>query len=271
VSKKVTVETRFQGHEVAGLLKDFDAVEALIKNVPGYYPRTTSKAYRVVLGGLVLFVKYYQAEQDGIRFSRVIRSKPSRERNNLKLFRKLAVPTLQPVAVGVKRRWGVFQTGYLATLDEPDTVELSTLARTLPERLSDRSFFAELASKLADGVRRLHRHNFFHNDLNWRNVLIRQEPELEVMIFDSPIGRRWHPPLREHRLVKDLAALDRLACVHLSRTRRLRFYLNYAERESLTVADKKRLVRVMARSTGRVGQDGNHKSTFVPGVIQRRR
>lgn len=263
MSKKVVVESRFQSHAVADLLQDFDAVEQLVRNIPGYYPRTTSKAYRVELGGLVLFVKYYQAEQDGIRLSRFIRSKPSRERNNLRLFRKLAVPTLQPVAVGVKRRWGVFQTGYLATLDEPGTVELSMLARPSPERLTDRSFYAELATKLAAGVRKLHKHNFFHNDLNWRNVLIRQEPELEVLIFDSPIGRRWHPPLREHRLVKDLATLDRLARVYLSRTRRLRFYLDYAEHESLTLADKKRLLRVVSRSVGRVGQDGSHKSTYL--------
>jgi tRNA A-37 threonylcarbamoyl transferase component Bud32 len=263
VSTKVNVEIRFKGHEVADLLQDFDGVEELVQNVPGYYPKTTSKAYRVVLGGLVLFVKYYQAEQDGFRFSRFIRSKPSRERNNLRLFQKLGVPTLQPVAVGVKRRWGVFQTGYLVTLEEPGAVELSMLARSSPERLSDRGFYAELATKLADGVRKLHRHNFFHNDLNWRNILIRQEPELEVMIFDSPIGRRWHPPLREHRLVKDLAALDRLACVYLSRAQRLRFYLSYVGHESLTVADKNRLARVTARRGALVGQDGSHKPTFL--------
>lgn len=263
MTRKVFVEARFQDHAVARLLGDFDSIEELIRDVPGYYPDTSSKAYRITLGGLVLFVKYYQAAQDGLRFSRLIRSKPRHERDNLQLFSKLGVPTLEPVAVGEKRRWGVFQTGFLATLEEPEAVELSVLARSSPEQFSDREFFSELVDKLADGVRKLHQHNFFHNDLNWRNVLIRQHPELEVMIFDSPIGRRWHPPLREHRLIKDLAALDRLARVYLRRSQRLRFYLQYSEQESLTAADKKRLTRILLRSNRSLGQAGSHKSSFV--------
>jgi hypothetical protein len=263
VATKVTIESRFKDHAVADLLRDFNSIEELIRSVPGYYPRTTSKTYRVTLGGLVLFIKYYQAMQDNFRLSRVTRSKPRRERNNLRVFRELGVPTLEPVAVGEQRRWGVFQTGYLATLEEPGAVELAGLAKSTPERFSDRQFYSELAGKLADGVRRLHEHNFFHNDLNWRNVLIRQRSEMEVMIFDSPIGRRWHPPFREHRLIKDLAALDQLARVYLSRAQRLRFYHLYSGRATLTDADKKRLSRVLARSARPLGQAATRKASFL--------
>ncbi len=248
---------------MAEVLRNFDSIEDLVRNVPGYYPMTTSKAYRLELAGLVLFVKYYQAQQDGFRLSRVIRSKPSRERNNLLLFRRLGVATLQPVAVGVKRFCGVFQTGFLVTLEERGAIELARLAKNSPGRLSDRGFRTELSTKLADAVRALHDHNFFHNDLNWRNVLIRETPELEVFIFDSPMGRRWYPPLREHRLIKDLGALDRLARVYLSRTQRLRFYHDYTGRKSLTSADKQRLAQVAVRSDIPLGQADSNKSSFV--------
>jgi hypothetical protein len=41
-----------------------------------------------------------------------------------------------------------------------------------------------------------------------------------------PAGTFWWGPFLRYRIVKDLACLDKVAKYHLSRTQRLRFYLN---------------------------------------------
>jgi hypothetical protein len=54
-----------------------------------------------------------------------------------------------------------------------------------------------------------------------------------------------------YRIVKDLACLDKLAKYHLSRTQRLRFYLDYAQKKRLDDADKRRIRKVLRFFEGR--------------------
>jgi hypothetical protein len=268
VGTATRVEARWRYHPIGRRLADFEAVEELVRGLPGFLPDTTSRAYRLEIEGLAVFIKYYQAQQDGFRWSRLMGAKPRRELRNLKLIRALGVATLEPLATGVSRCWGVFQSGYLATLEEPAAEELAVLASRHPERLADAGFYSMLCSGLSDAVRRLHRAHFFHNDLNWRNVLIRARDGcgLTVLLFDSPNGRRWYFPFAERRLIKDLAHLDTLARVYLRRTQRLKFYLAYAGRSRLTPADKKRLAAVLRRSDRTPIQKVGRQGGFVRGT-----
>jgi hypothetical protein len=52
-------------------------------------------------------------------------------------------------------------------------------------------------------------------------------------------------------MVKDLACLDKVAKYHLSRTQRLRFYLQYRDRERLSAADKCKVRRIVKFFEGR--------------------
>jgi hypothetical protein len=54
-----------------------------------------------------------------------------------------------------------------------------------------------------------------------------------------------------HRLIKDLACLDKVAKYHLSATQRLRFYLQYRDRNRLDARDKKRIRQVLGFFEGR--------------------
>ena len=54
-----------------------------------------------------------------------------------------------------------------------------------------------------------------------------------------------------HRLIKDLACLDKVAKYHLSATQRLRFYLQYRGHQRLDSRDKRRIREVVSFFEGR--------------------
>ena len=54
-----------------------------------------------------------------------------------------------------------------------------------------------------------------------------------------------------YRIVKDLACLDKVAKYHLSRTQRLRFYLQYRQRSRLSRGDKQRVRQILKFFEGR--------------------
>ena len=73
----------------------------------------------------------------------------------------------------------------------------------------------------------------------------------QVFFIDCPTGAFWWGPFLRYRIVKDLACLDKVACKVLSRTQRLRFYLQYRGRARLNAADKKRIRRIIGFFEGR--------------------
>jgi hypothetical protein len=54
-----------------------------------------------------------------------------------------------------------------------------------------------------------------------------------------------------YRIIKDLACLDKVAKQQLSRTQRLRFYLQYRGRARLNAGDKQRLGKIIGFFEGR--------------------
>ena len=92
---------------------------------------------------------------------------------------------------------------------------------------------------------------FVHNDLKWRNLLVTNGDAPVVHLIDCPSGGFWWGPFLRYRIVKDLACLDKVAKYHLTRTQRLRFYLDYAGRDRLTGGDKRRVRRIVRFFEGR--------------------
>ena len=95
----------------------------------------------------------------------------------------------------------------------------------------------------------MHDHHFTHNDLKWRNLLVNEKAEL--FFIDCPTGSFWWGPLLRYRIIKDLACLDKVAKRVLSRTQRLRFYLQYRECNRLSGADKQRVLQILKFFEGR--------------------
>ncbi|THF57664.1 lipopolysaccharide kinase InaA family protein [Pseudothauera rhizosphaerae] len=167
------------------------------------------------------------------------------EWRNLQRFAQWGIPTARVVAWGLERTLGlIFRRGAMVTEEIPGTVDLLRMARSGDPRLRQRAFVARLSADVAQIVRTLHGHRFAHNDLHWRNLLY-QEESGRIFLIDCPTGRFWHGPLLNYRVAKDLAALDNTARIYLSRTQRLRFYLDYAGKTRLDETGKKAIRHVM--------------------------
>lgn len=171
------------------------------------------------------------------------------EWENLGHFADWGIPTARLVGYGLQSQGGRFLRGALITAEIADTTDLGWLARHGDPRLKSRRWLDGVSRQLADIARRMHGRRFVHGDFKWRNLLVDQADTLHLI--DCPSGGFWWPPFLEYRIVKDLACLDKLAKLHLSRTRRLRFYLDYAQKQALDAGDKRRLRKITGFFSGR--------------------
>ena len=207
-----------------------------------------SDVIRVEFDGLRYYVKRYHGAGKGMR--RFIgRPRVKAEWQNLKHFAAWGIPTAPIAAYGLERKAGAFARGALITQEVVDTLDMSRLAATDDARLHDRAWVDDVSRQLARATRTLHDHHFVHNDLKWRNLLVDEQRRL--FLIDCPAGTFWWGPFLRYRTVKDLACLDKVAKYHLSRTQRLRFYLQYRCRDRLNDSDKRRIVQILRYFEGR--------------------
>lgn len=201
---------------------------------------TISEVIRVAVGSTRYYVKRYRARGLALR-NLIGNSRAESEWKNLRRFTAWGIPTAPVVACGQERRLGTFVRGAIITEEITDTLDLRQFAQRHPELLRDRNGFRAISQQIARIVRTLHRHQFTHNDLFWRNLLIRNS-STEVFLIDCPNGAFWCGPVLSYRIVKDLANLDKLARQHLSGSQRLRFYLDYTGKRHLD-DEGKRIIR----------------------------
>lgn len=207
-----------------------------------------SEVIRVECNGLRYYVKRYWAAGKGLR-RYLGRPRVKAEWQNLRHFERWGIPISPLVALGMERRAGEFLRGALITLEVPDTIDMAALAKGNDPRLADRSWVNRVSKQVASATRTLHDHRFAHNDLKWRNLLVNSAGE--VFLIDCPSGDFWWGPFLQRRIVKDLACLDKVAKYHLSRTQRLRFYLQYQRRPRLVQADHALIAQVLKYFVGR--------------------
>ncbi|MCP5227560.1 lipopolysaccharide kinase InaA family protein [Accumulibacter sp.] len=170
---------------------------------------------------------------------------------NLLAFRAWGIPTATLVAYGLERRFGGFVRGALVTEEIPDTMDLARIAGSRDPRLGERGWLTQVSRQTAAIARTLHGAGFAHNDLKWRNLLVDGESSPTVYLIDCPSGGYYRGAVLDYRIVKDLACLDKLARKNLSRSQRLRFYLDYAQHARATEGDRKRIRKIVGFFHGR--------------------
>jgi hypothetical protein len=207
-----------------------------------------SEVIRIERGGVRYYVKRYTGAGKGLR-RYVGRPRVKAEWRNLKLFQRWGIPTAPIVAYGHERHNGSYRRGALITRELEQTEDLALLAATRDGRLKDGSWVGHVGLQLANATRTMHAHRFAHNDLKWRNLLV--DPQRNLFLIDCPTGAFWWGPFLQRRIVKDLACLDKVAKYQLTRSQRLRFYLQYAQRNRLTQADKARVRQILNYFQGR--------------------
>lgn len=207
-----------------------------------------SRVVRINREGVRYYVKRYHRGGEGLR-AYLGRPKIKAEWINLRRFERWGMPVPHIVAYGLERRFGIFRRGALVTREAPDTTDLAQLVRNGDPRLRDPRRVDRIGRQLAKATRTMHDHRFTHNDLKWRNLLV--DTQGRLFFIDCPSGGFSFGPLLKRRIVKDLACLDKVAKYHLSRTQRLRFYLQYRGYEKLTAADKKCIRQILRFFEGR--------------------
>ncbi len=207
-----------------------------------------SRVLRVEAAGKRYYVKLYHRAGKHLQ-AWFGDSRVEREWLNLQRFIDWGIPTARIVAYGQERRLRRFVRGALVTEELPGTTDLAILARSADPRLRDRAWVAGVSRQLAQMKRTLHGHGFTHNDLKWRNLLV--DGEARLYLIDCPMGGFWRGTLLRHRIVKDLACLDKVARRQLSRTQRLRFFLDYLQRQRLNTQDKRQLHHILRYFEGR--------------------
>lgn len=203
-----------------------------------------SRVVRCYLGERHFYIKCYNLAgkhlQNWLGVPRI-----QREWENLLYFQALGLPTPLLVAFGKKRHWGRFDRGVLVTQEVQASRDLANLAASeawpsLPYR-----WRVDVANQVMDGVARLHEQGFCHGDLYWRNLLVRGMRQPTVYFFDCPAGRFWWGAFLNYRRIKDLASLDKTACIYLSASERMRCYLRYKGLSVLTPQAKAEIRKVL--------------------------
>lgn len=249
------VDAQGAGGAATRLFGDIDRVFALDGEVVA--SDSLSRVLRVVAEGKRYYVKRYSGTGKNLQrrwFGLRRWLGPPRVRaewRNLLAFREWGIPTATLVAYGLERRCGGFVRGALVTEEIPGATDLAQLSRSGDPRLRDRQWMAEVATQTARITRALHDAGFAHNDLKWRNLLVSGGCTPTVYLIDCPSGGFFHGPVLAYRMVKDLACLDKLAKRLLSRSQRLRFYLDYVGRERLCAEDRRRIRKIVTFFDGR--------------------
>lgn len=207
-----------------------------------------SDVIRVRRAGQVFYVKRYRSAGKGLR-AFLPHPRIKLEWRNLQRFAAWGIPTAEIIAYGMQRHKKAFVRGAMITLEIPNSQDLAHLANSNSPLLHDRHWLDCVSRQLADITRNLHEQRFAHNDLKWRNILV--DHNSKVFLIDCPNGRFWRGPFLRYRIIKDLACLDKVAKYHLSRTRRLRFYLQYCQQARLNSQDRIRIKKILHFFDGR--------------------
>lgn len=161
---------------------------------------------------------------------------------------KLGIPTIEPVAYGEYRRFGMLLATCIVTPEVPDTVDLSKFAVDtwyLMQEPQRSDVYREIAGKLVEQIRTAHAANFFHHDLKWRNILIQHDSSGYTPVWmDAPRANIQN--LRRNRgVMVDFSGLARMAVSMLSVYDRMRFICRYLGKNRKP-GEAKRLFEVVA-------------------------
>ncbi len=210
-----------------------------------------SEVVRVDIDGTRYYVKRYNGAGKNPLRRWFARPRVQIEWENLRRFAAWGIPTAKVIGYGLERRAGAFARGAMITEEIPDTVDLAALANRGDARLREPAWIDAVSRQVAAITHTLHAQRFAHNDLKWRNLLVTTGEAPTVFLIDCPAGMHWPEPFLRHRIVKDLACLDKVAKRQLTRSQRLRFYHHYTGRTRLDATDRKRIRHVLRYFEGR--------------------
>lgn len=251
IRNKWTVFPPWNNTSVSTHFSSMDEIFKLESTIISKSPQ--SEIFSHTIEGKTYFVKRYFRSKglaSWFGFSRL-----RVEARNQHRFKEMQIPAASVVAYGERSLLSKTLKGVLITEGIENVTELVKIAKGNPEKFQEIRWRNTIISQLAHIVATLHQNRFCHNDLHWRNILIQQKEqnaEPKIYLIDCPSGKRLWWPFLYYRKLKDLASLDKLAPIYLTRTQRLKFYLEYRQITKLSNDDKIIIKGVFARKASRL-------------------
>ncbi|MFO0957665.1 MAG: lipopolysaccharide kinase InaA family protein [Isosphaeraceae bacterium] len=193
--------------------------------------------YRVDLDRGTVYIKHFLVPDLRTKLRQWFRRGKGRNEclHALELAR-LGIPTIRPLAIGERRRWGFLLENYLITLGLDGSRSLQEVyEQDLPDREepSRGRLRRALAIELGKLTAQLHEAGFVHLDLHPGNFLVRfaadDRPRLYLIDLDAV---RYRPGLGWSESMDNLALLDHYFGFRASRTDRYRAFLAYLRARS---------------------------------------
>lgn len=169
----------------------------------------------------------------------------------LNALRKAGIPAARPVAYGARRCGHFLCACFLITEEVPDAENLTTYASAPPAGGAALSPATRrrIVQSLAQCVANMHAAGVSHDNLFWRNILIRSRPDggPEFFLLDPQPVRAWERLGAGGNLwLRELAQLAVSSRPFCTRSEQLRFLRGYLGGQRLT-PELKAQVRQMAR------------------------
>lgn len=203
--------------------------------------RTRSQVvHRVLEGGdgekVPVFFKLYGYRALKRRLARIFKDgRAKAEFSNLSFFRSLGIPACEPMLWGEYRTsLGLLQNCMIVTREVPDTIQLDQYIEGLrdtdePTELKQQ-IHRQIIGQIAVNLKKIHDQHFFHDDLKWRNILVRRSGEnAETFWIDCPSGYvdKTGGMRQKHGEVKDIATWEYLANRYFTAEEVMHFIKNY--------------------------------------------
>lgn len=228
------------------IMKYFASLD-IAKGNPGQYITSDPicRVIRLEIQGQYFYLKYYLYGGKNLR-RYFLRSRARAEWENLQYLQSLGIPTPKIVVYGEERTLGFFRQGMFVTEAIENSANLMEFAGENPELMVNSQWVKSVLKRLADYIARIHKQEFVHRDLKWRNILIvNTQNQPQLYFIDCPSGSKPLGFLLKRQVIKDLATFDLSAKQHISRTMRLRFFCYYKGIQKLTEEDKQYITRIV--------------------------
>jgi tRNA A-37 threonylcarbamoyl transferase component Bud32 len=253
--------------EVYGGLKPAQSLEELAKRMA--LPNAYAFAGFAELDGIPVYVKLRRLKPSN-KLRQIFRGSapwtvPPRlvEAQNLQQLAALGLGSVEVLAVGWHRRFGLLERELLVTRKIPNAVDLATLARS-PGGAESISLESMLQVGLAVG--RMHKLGFRHRDLFLRNILLCEDGPHFIDCRRGSMQGRW-----TRDFVYDLAAVEKWAASLLSLAQREAFFVGYLSQRDvpelatlLQQVDKQRRTFV----NNFKGKRRGHRSSFEAPTLE---
>lgn len=220
----------------------FESVSRFFGFELGRHQRRRSKFVRKELmrpdgSKVVVYFKLYGYRRLKRALSRIF--KPTRSKSefaNLKFFHELGIPACVPMAQGEYRNFlGIARNCMIITEEVTGTTQLDHFISELEESNEPVEVKKDLRRKIIESIagnlRKIHDRKFYHDDLKWRNVLVRRTgvDKVEVFWIDCPNGYfdKTGGLRSQYGVIKDVATLDHLAWRNCPLDERMYFLSRY--------------------------------------------